>query len=155
MDGNPHAPLFMQFSSQEYWSGLPFPFPGDLSDLGSNLGLLHGKQILYHLRPGKPWPRAKRPPFFQPVLLKLWALEIHPSPNTLFILFIFLTVLCLLLQYAGFFLASHGLSSCSAWVHASWVLSSPTRNGTLIPSNGRRILNHWTMRKVPTLLLTF
>ena len=24
------APLSMEFSRQEYWSGLPFPFPGDL-----------------------------------------------------------------------------------------------------------------------------
>ena len=24
------APLFMEFSSQEYWSGLPFPSPGEL-----------------------------------------------------------------------------------------------------------------------------
>ena len=26
------APLSMEFSSQEYWSGLAFPFPGDLPD---------------------------------------------------------------------------------------------------------------------------
>ena len=25
-----HGPLSMQFSRQEYWSGLPFPSPGDL-----------------------------------------------------------------------------------------------------------------------------
>ena len=29
------APLSMDFSRQEYWSGLPFPSPGDLSDPGS------------------------------------------------------------------------------------------------------------------------
>ena len=28
------APLSMGFSRQEYWSGLPFPFPGDLPDPG-------------------------------------------------------------------------------------------------------------------------
>ena len=28
------APLSMGFSRQEYWSGLPFPLPGDLSDPG-------------------------------------------------------------------------------------------------------------------------
>ena len=28
------APLSMGFSRQEYWSGLPFPPPGDLSDPG-------------------------------------------------------------------------------------------------------------------------
>ena len=29
-----HAPLSMEFSRQEYWSGLPFPIPGDLPDPG-------------------------------------------------------------------------------------------------------------------------
>ena len=28
------APLSMGFSTQEYWSGLPFPSPGDLPDPG-------------------------------------------------------------------------------------------------------------------------
>ena len=28
------APLSMRFSKQEYWSGLPFPSPGDLPNLG-------------------------------------------------------------------------------------------------------------------------
>ena len=28
------APLSMGFSRQEYWNGLPFPFPGDLPDSG-------------------------------------------------------------------------------------------------------------------------
>ena len=28
------APLSMGFFRQEYWSGLPFPFPGDLPDRG-------------------------------------------------------------------------------------------------------------------------
>ena len=32
-----------------YQSELPFPPPGDLSDPGSSLGLLHCRQILYHL----------------------------------------------------------------------------------------------------------
>ena len=27
------APLSMEFSRQEYWSGLPFPTPGDFPDL--------------------------------------------------------------------------------------------------------------------------
>ena len=30
----PQAPLSMEFSSQEYWSELPFPFPGDLPNPG-------------------------------------------------------------------------------------------------------------------------
>ena len=32
------APLSMEFSRQEYWSGLPLPSPGDLSNLGIKLG---------------------------------------------------------------------------------------------------------------------
>ena len=32
------APQSMGFSRQEYWSGLPFPFPGDLPDPGIELG---------------------------------------------------------------------------------------------------------------------
>ena len=45
------APPSIEFSRQEYWSGLPFPTPGDLSDPGLEpafLHLLHGRQILYH-----------------------------------------------------------------------------------------------------------
>ena len=29
------APLSMKFSWEEYWSGLPFPSPGDLPDPGT------------------------------------------------------------------------------------------------------------------------
>ena len=38
------APWSMGFSSHEYWSGLPFPSPGDL-----NPGLQHCRQTLYRL----------------------------------------------------------------------------------------------------------
>ena len=31
------APPSMRFSRQEYWSGLPFPSPGDLPDSGTEL----------------------------------------------------------------------------------------------------------------------
>ena len=41
--------LSMEFSRQEYWSELPFPSPGDLSNPGSNPGLPHCRQSLYHL----------------------------------------------------------------------------------------------------------
>ena len=44
------APLSMGFPRQEYWSGLPFPSPGDLPDPGIKLmspaSLLHCRQIL-------------------------------------------------------------------------------------------------------------
>ena len=47
--GAHQVPLSMGFSRQEYWSGLPFPTPEDLPDQGSNLDLLHCRQILYLL----------------------------------------------------------------------------------------------------------
>ena len=43
------APLSMGFSNQEYWSGLPFPSPGDLPNPGIEAGLLHCRQMLYPL----------------------------------------------------------------------------------------------------------
>ena len=33
-----HAPLSVGFSRQEYWSGVPFPPPGDLPDPGMKSG---------------------------------------------------------------------------------------------------------------------
>ena len=47
--GTRHAPLSIEFPRQEYWSGLPFPSPGDLPNPGIKPGLLHCRQILYHL----------------------------------------------------------------------------------------------------------
>ena len=35
------TPLSMGFSRQEYWSGLPFPSPGDLPNSGIEPSLLH------------------------------------------------------------------------------------------------------------------
>ena len=43
------APPPMEFSKQEYWSGLPFPSQRIFLTQGSNLGLLHCRQILYYL----------------------------------------------------------------------------------------------------------
>ena len=43
------APLPMEFSRQEYWSGLPCPPSGDLPNPGIEPGPLYCRQILYHL----------------------------------------------------------------------------------------------------------
>ena len=43
------ASLSMEFSRPGYWSGLPFPSPGDFPDQGSNPGLPHCRQILHCL----------------------------------------------------------------------------------------------------------
>ena len=45
------APLYVGFSRQEYWSGLPFPSPRDLPDPGiepASCVSCTGRQILYH-----------------------------------------------------------------------------------------------------------
>ena len=43
------APLSMKFPGQEYWSGQPFPSPGDLPNPGTEPGSPTCRQILYHL----------------------------------------------------------------------------------------------------------
>ena len=49
------APLSMEFSRQEYWSGLPFPSPGDLPNPGIEPGSLTLQAVsLLSEPPGKP-----------------------------------------------------------------------------------------------------
>ena len=52
------APLSMEFSSEEYWSGLPSPSPGDLPDPGlkPKSPALQGNSFLSE-PPGKPQPQ--------------------------------------------------------------------------------------------------
>ena len=55
--------------------------------------------------------------------------------------------------------AVHGVTK--SWMQPKWLsmharmwdLSSPSRDRTLIPCIGRKILNHWTTREFPLLLL--
>ena len=49
------APLFMELSRQEYWSGLPFPSPGDLPNPGISCVCCIGRRILYRCATGKPY----------------------------------------------------------------------------------------------------
>ena len=44
-----YSPPSMEFCRKEYWSGLPFPSPGNLPTQGLNPGLSHCKQTLYCL----------------------------------------------------------------------------------------------------------
>ena len=46
-----HAPLSMGFSWQEYWSGLPFPSPGDLPDPGIKLRSPEAPDLQVHSLP--------------------------------------------------------------------------------------------------------
>jgi len=64
-----HAPLFMKFSRQEYWNGLPFPIPGDLPDPGIETASLvspcFGRQILYDCATSEGCGRND---YFSPIL---------------------------------------------------------------------------------------
>ena len=62
-------PLSMEFSRQEYWSGLPCPSPGDLPTQGLNTGLLHCRQILYHLSYPESPTFLLLPPLLKPTPL--------------------------------------------------------------------------------------
>ena len=65
------APLSMGFSRQEYWSGLPFPSPGDLPDLGITLlscVSCTADGFFSTEPPGKPW-RGYGQDFFNTALV--------------------------------------------------------------------------------------
>ena len=56
------APPFMGFSRQEYWSGLPFPSPGDLPDPGIEpRSPAFQADALTSESPGKPKPNQTKP----------------------------------------------------------------------------------------------
>ena len=65
----------MGFSSQEYWSGLPFPSPGDLPDPGiePRSPALQADALTSEL-PGKPWYE---------VGIQMCPLDVNSCPNTI------------------------------------------------------------------------
>ena len=72
------VPLSMGFSRQEYWSGLPFPSPGDLPDPGTEPRSLHCGQTLYCLsQQGSP-SQAEGPANVK-TLLEEWATGMWPG----------------------------------------------------------------------------
>ena len=65
----PQAPLSMEFSRQEFWSGLLFSLPGDLPDPGKGLlWFLHCRRIFTPEPPGKPQV---------PTLIKLFSKQLN------------------------------------------------------------------------------
>ena len=72
------APLSMEFLRQEYWRGLPFPFPGDLPHLGikPTSPALAGGFLITEL-PGKPCPGFLTPYFPLPLSLPSVSLYIY------------------------------------------------------------------------------
>ena len=117
-------PLSMEFSRQEYWSGLPCTSPVDLpepgSELGLNLGLLHCRQILYRLSlQGHPW----RLPFVTDSW-QWWCPSLSQGNNIQG--FRYLTSMCLQ-SYVQPLLTLQSFSSklCTVWAHTfpiSWLI---------------------------------
>ena len=66
-----HQALSMGFPRQEYWSGLPFPSPGDLPDPRIK-PTLAGRFSTTEL-PGKPTTTLTQPQIFLHILIKLLA----------------------------------------------------------------------------------
>ena len=72
------APPSMEFTRQEYWSGLPFPSPGDLPDPGIKPPLLSSTRVLYH------WAaRAACESAMCTYTPSLWGLPVTPLHTTL------------------------------------------------------------------------
>ena len=74
------APLSMRFPRQEYWSGLPFPSPGNLPDPGIQTRVsCIDRQILYHWTTWQSLLRRIASPKAQsyqlPELLEFWHQE--------------------------------------------------------------------------------
>ena len=84
------APPFMGFSRQEYWSGLPFPSPGDLPDPGIEPGSpAFQADTLTSEPPGKPWLQPQRPVIHRECLdcfIMIWCLGnlafVSPYPTS-------------------------------------------------------------------------
>ena len=70
------APLSLGFSSQDYWSGLPWPFPGDLLDPGIEPGspTLQGDSL-----PSVPPGKHQKTPLHW-VAIPFWRRQWHPTP---------------------------------------------------------------------------
>ena len=54
------APLSIGFSRQEYWSGLPFPSPGDLSNSGIEPASPESPALQADSLPLEPWENTEQ-----------------------------------------------------------------------------------------------
>ena len=81
------------------------------------------------------------------------------TPTGIWSILFFKKYLLIYLGYAGSLLRYADLSSCDAWAslpHSMWSLSSLDPQPVIEPASpytGRWILNHWTMREVPVIVV--
>ena len=112
------APPSMGFSRQDYWSGLPFPSPGDLPDPGIEpRSHIAGRRFnLWATREGTEKDlRAS-------LIHQLWIL-IPSVPYSLFCPSINRSVIywCVTIPKCVFWLRKQSLSSSKFWVLATWI----------------------------------
>ena len=80
MDCSPPGLLSVEFSRQEYWSGLPFPSLGDLPNPGIELRSPTSAGRFFTTEPpGKP-PNSFQPRLLTCSLFLLWKLRWKPQP---------------------------------------------------------------------------
>ena len=123
------TPLSMEFSRQEYSSGLPFPSPVDLYDPRIEPISLISPELA---GPLAPLSKATT-----------WLFNLEGISKR--------SLSLLLKRYLLTYLAVLGLS-WGMWVqlpHSMWDLISATRDGTCVSCIARQILNHWIAREVP------
>ena len=83
MDVAYQVPLTMGFSRQEYWSGLPFPVPGDISEPGIEPGCpALQTDGLPSEPPGKPMiKKQKKHTLIHKIPTKINLLKVKNKPN--------------------------------------------------------------------------
>ena len=142
-------PLSMGFSRQEYWSGLPFPSPGDLPDPGLELlsptSPAAAGGFFTSAAPGKPsfiydfFNFSQRFLVFFLILIYLAVLGL--SCGTWYVWSSLWHVGCLVV-------------ACTLSVATIWGSSSLTRDRTWAPClHGAWSISHWTTREVPCLIV--
>ena len=122
------APRSMGFSRQEYWSGLPFPSPGDLPNPG--------------IEPGSP-------------ALQTDALPSEPKCS--YILYQLLLFSCSVVSALCNFMGCSPPASTALWIFQARILEwvaisfpegpSQPRDQTRVSCIGRRILYHWATKE--------
>ena len=127
------VPLSLGFSRQEYWSGLPFPPPGDLPDSGFKPMSLMSPALVgeffYHLRhPGSlvgsvvgtlsGWRGRKFPILTSFLVIVFIRLLKRSSPMTMrFYIF----NICLFICLHWFLIATCRIFSCGMWNLVPWL----------------------------------
>ena len=137
VDCNLQASPSMGFPRQEYWSGLPFPPPGDLPDLGTEpVSPSWQVDSLLTELPGKPQNRNHTSTYF--ILLLRELNEVTQCQHIVGTKLQFIIIVILYLA------APHGL----------WNLSSSMGDWTCTPCIGSMVLTNGPPGKSLLLLLT-